>query len=64
MSLVDSLQPLIQGSEGQSKFPVFSKVDFSMCTDEVMLYIKDNLPNVSNIIICGLEVISVSGYDS
>lgn len=35
-----------------------------MCTDEVMLYIKDKLPNVSNIIICGLEVISISGYDS
>ena len=54
--IVDILQPLINQSENQEAFPVFSKVDFTMCIDEVKEYMKSKLPNVKNIVLCGMEV--------
>lgn len=61
--IVDSLQPLINQSENQEAFPVFSKVDFTMCIDEVKEYMKSKLPNVKNIVLCGMEVKILVGID-
>ena len=54
--IVDALQPLISESEAQKAFPVFPKVDFTMCSPAVKDYLHTNCPDVKNILICGMEV--------
>lgn len=53
--VVDSLLPLINETETQKAFPVFPKVDFTMLTQDVKNYMQANLPNVKNIVLCGME---------
>lgn len=53
---MDVLQPFIQASDSQKAFPVYPKVDYTMLSTEVKEYMKKSCPNVSNIVICGLEV--------
>jgi len=60
---VDVLQPLIQASDTQEAFPVFPKVDYTMYSEEVKQYLKSNLPDVTNIVICGLEVFFLESVD-
>lgn len=54
--IVDSLQQYIQQTEDQKAYPVFSKVDFTMCTEEVCTYMNESLSQVKNVILCGMEV--------
>ena len=60
---MDDLDPLIGSSEMRQAFPVFAKVDYTMYTDEVKQYMKANLPDIENIVICGLEVFLLGGVD-
>lgn len=52
---MDSLLPLINETETQRAFPVFPKVDFSMLTQDVRDYMQSTLPDVKNIVLCGME---------
>ena len=52
---MDSLQTIIKGNSDQEPYPTFAKVDFTMMTEEVRNYVSTNLPNVKNIVLCGME---------
>lgn len=53
---VDALLPYIQASETQEAYPVYSKLDYTMFTEEVKEHMKTKLPNVKNVVVTGLEV--------
>ena len=39
----------------QRPYPVFSKLDFTMMTKEVKDYMTAHLPDVKNVVLCGME---------
>lgn len=53
---VDALLPYIQASETHEVYPVYSKLDYTMFTEEVKEHMKTKLPHVKNVVITGLEV--------